>query len=54
LILETLLKKFIKVMNFVLINPISLDKLHPITKSMVKSKSHGLNGVVANFISELL
>jgi hypothetical protein len=48
LILETFLKKFIKVMNFILINPISMEKLHSFTKSMVKSKSHGLDGVVAN------
>jgi hypothetical protein len=31
-----------------------MEKLHWITKSMAKSKSHGLDGVVANFISELL
>jgi hypothetical protein len=43
-----------KVMNYILINPISMVKLHSITKSMAKSKYHGLDGVVANFISELL
>jgi len=54
LILETFLKKFIKVVNFILINPISMEKFHSITKSMAKSKFHGLNGVMANFIYELL
>ncbi len=32
-------------MNLILINPISMEKLNSITKSMANSKSHGLDGL---------